>query len=159
MFTHSAVNFTWHQLSEHTLLHDLYPSKRKTRGPPFVTVMYFTLLSVPSWLPLSYPLCSDVLILSVFHAMLNREREKKKTWLIFHMTSKDSQTTDWFCFLFKDGGGPREGSGGRSLITLSPVSTRDFKHAPPPCLVLIEPFRMADNDALHKRNRIHGSWG
>lgn len=33
MFTHSAVNFTWHQLSEHTLLHDLYPSKRKKGGP------------------------------------------------------------------------------------------------------------------------------
>lgn len=29
MFTHSAANFTWHQLSEHILLHDLNPRKRK----------------------------------------------------------------------------------------------------------------------------------
>lgn len=29
MFTHSAANFTWHQLSERTLLHDLNCTKRK----------------------------------------------------------------------------------------------------------------------------------
>lgn len=47
MFTHSTVNFTWHQVSEHTLLHDSYLSKRKEEEgrPSPCNVLYSPFLS------------------------------------------------------------------------------------------------------------------
>lgn len=95
MFTLSAANFTWHQLSEHTLLHGLYLSTRSNGGPPLVTVIYSPFLSMPPFIPLVFGgfLCSDYYF--VFQKTLNR------SWKPVSHFPHEANATAGFIFHFK----------------------------------------------------------
>ncbi len=162
MFTHSAVNFTWHQLSEHTLLHASYPSKRKEEeegpSPCDCNVLYSPFLSfMPPFilcLVLLGLLRSDILVL-LFVPQNAEQREKQDRSLLSHTKSTlllASQTTDWFCFslstdliftsVFRQEvqrGIRREGTHRSSSRQLyATYAFLDFKkHSPQPFLVLI----------------------